>query len=100
MIFVLTCLPPYGHHSFCSILYGLQCLIQTLVGRTNADMAQLKHVFQSRYHRSLEQTVKSDVSGYFEKLLVVCIQVKCLFYHPAPTLIKNVAISDILFLLK
>ncbi|KAF9272023.1 hypothetical protein BGZ88_005306 [Linnemannia elongata] len=51
-----------------------RCLIQTLVGRTNADMAQLKHVFQSKYHRSLEQTVKNDVSGYFEKLLVVCIQ--------------------------
>lgn len=41
-------------------------------------MAQLKHVFQAKYHRSLEQTVKSDVSGYFEKLLVVCIQVKLL----------------------
>ncbi|KAF9902728.1 Annexin A6 [Linnemannia zychae] len=51
-----------------------RCLIQTLVGRSNADMAQLKHAFQTKYHRSLEATVKSDVSGYFEKLLVVCIQ--------------------------
>ncbi|KAG0208047.1 hypothetical protein BGX33_006494 [Mortierella sp. NVP41] len=51
-----------------------RCLIQTLVGRTNADMAQLKYVFQARYYKSLEATVKSDVSGYFEKLLVVCMQ--------------------------
>lgn len=102
MTFVLTCLPPCGLlSSFCSILCDPQCLIQTLVGRTNADMAQLKHVFQSKYHRSLEQTVKSDVSGYFEKLLVVCIQVKCLFL---PSCSSNVVrecrtISDTLFLL-
>ncbi|KAI7817503.1 hypothetical protein BC939DRAFT_465808 [Gamsiella multidivaricata] len=51
-----------------------RCLIQILLGRTNADMAQLKSMFQAKYHRSLESVVKSDVSGYLEKLFVVAMQ--------------------------
>ncbi|KAG0259620.1 hypothetical protein BG011_002511 [Mortierella polycephala] len=51
-----------------------RCLIQVLVGRTNADMAQLKSMYYARYHKSLESVVKADVSGYFEKLLMVCMQ--------------------------
>ncbi|KAF9990739.1 hypothetical protein BGZ75_000125 [Mortierella antarctica] len=51
-----------------------RCLIQVLVGRSNADMAQLKNMYYSKYHKSLESVVKSDVSGYFEKLLMVCMQ--------------------------
>ncbi|KAG0197078.1 hypothetical protein BGX28_009420 [Mortierella sp. GBA30] len=51
-----------------------RCLIQVLIGRSNADMAQLKSMYYARYHQPLENVVKSDVSGYFEKLLVVCMQ--------------------------
>src|SRR5690554_2464125 len=38
-------------------------------------MAQLKSMYYARYHKSLESVVKADVSGYFEKLLMVCMQV-------------------------
>ncbi|KAF8950132.1 Annexin A7 [Haplosporangium bisporale] len=51
-----------------------RCLIQVLVGRTNADMAQLKSMYYAKYHKSLESDVKSDVSGYFEKLLMMSMQ--------------------------
>ncbi|KAF8928424.1 Annexin 11b [Dissophora ornata] len=51
-----------------------RCLIQVLVGRTNADMAQLKNMYYARYRQSLESVVKSDVSGYLEKLFMVAIQ--------------------------
>lgn len=47
-----------------------------LVGRTNADMAQLKSMYYAKYHKSLESDVKSDVSGYFEKLLMMSMQVR------------------------
>ncbi|KAG0338575.1 hypothetical protein BG005_003679, partial [Podila minutissima] len=50
------------------------CLIQVLVGRTNADMAQLKSMYYAKYHKSLESDVKGDVSGYFEKLLMMSMQ--------------------------
>ncbi|KAG0077069.1 Annexin A7 [Podila epicladia] len=51
-----------------------RCLIQVLVGRTNADMAQLKSMYYAKYHKSLESDVKGDVSGYFEKLLMMSMQ--------------------------
>ncbi|KAF9176904.1 hypothetical protein BGZ51_009368 [Haplosporangium sp. Z 767] len=31
-------------------------------------------MYYARYHKSLESIVKADVSGYFEKLLMVCMQ--------------------------
>ncbi|KAG0041383.1 Annexin A11, partial [Gryganskiella cystojenkinii] len=51
-----------------------RCLIQILVGRTNADMAQLRNMYYARYHKNLETVVRQDVSGYFEKLLMICMQ--------------------------
>ncbi|KAF9424469.1 hypothetical protein BGZ76_003513 [Entomortierella beljakovae] len=51
-----------------------RCLIQVLIGRTNSDMAQLKSMFYAKYHKSLENVVKSDLSGYLDKLFVVAMQ--------------------------
>ncbi|KAF9160219.1 Annexin A11 [Mortierella sp. AD010] len=51
-----------------------RCLIQVLLGRTNSDMAQLKNAYYARYRRSLESDVKSDVSGYLDKLFTVAMQ--------------------------
>ncbi|KAF9098127.1 hypothetical protein BGX27_000865 [Mortierella sp. AM989] len=51
-----------------------RCLIQVLIGRTNSDMAQLKNTYYARYHKSLESVVKSDLSGYLDKLFVVSMQ--------------------------
>ena len=39
-------------------------------------MAQLKNMYYARYHKNLESVIRGDVSGYFEKLLMICIQVK------------------------
>ncbi|KAF9579028.1 hypothetical protein BGW38_004894 [Lunasporangiospora selenospora] len=51
-----------------------RCLIQVLVGRTNAEMHQIKSIYYARYHQSMESMVKADVSAYFEKLLMISIQ--------------------------
>ncbi|KAF9992989.1 Annexin A11, partial [Modicella reniformis] len=51
-----------------------RCLIHVLLGRTNADMAALKNLYFAKYHKALESDVKSDVSGYLEKLFMVSIQ--------------------------
>lgn len=51
-----------------------RCLVHVLMGRSNADMAALKNAYYMTYHKSLEQDVKEDVSGYLEKLFVVSIQ--------------------------
>ncbi|KAG0289120.1 hypothetical protein BGZ98_003974 [Dissophora globulifera] len=49
-------------------------MIQVLVGRSNADMAQLKTMYYAKYHKTLESVARSEVSGYLEKLFVICIQ--------------------------
>jgi len=50
------------------------CLIEILVGRTNADIQAIKVAYKEKYHKSLEDDVKGDTSGYFRRLLVTLIQ--------------------------
>jgi annexin A7/11 len=49
------------------------CLIEILVSRTNAELQQIKQVYQSEQHKSLEAAVSSETSGdYKEFLLRLC----------------------------
>jgi annexin A7/11 len=45
-------------------------LIEIMTTRTNAQIHELKMVYQQMYHRSLEQDLIGDTSGHFQRLLV------------------------------
>jgi len=45
-------------------------LIEIMTTRTNAQIHELKHVYQQMYRRSLEQDLIGDTSGHFQRLLV------------------------------
>jgi annexin A7/11 len=50
------------------------CLIEILVGRTNADIQAICKAYKEKYRNSLENDIKGDTSGYFRRLLVALIQ--------------------------
>lgn len=50
------------------------CLIDILVGRTNKDIITLNKVYRSTYHKSLEDDIKGDTSGYFRQFLIALVQ--------------------------
>jgi annexin A7/11 len=45
-------------------------LIDIVCTKSNQEIIALRDAYRVMYHRNLEQDVKSDVSGYFERLLV------------------------------
>uniref|UniRef100_A0A0N4Z1U3 Annexin n=1 Tax=Parastrongyloides trichosuri TaxID=131310 RepID=A0A0N4Z1U3_PARTI len=45
-------------------------LIEILCSRTNAQINEIKNVYQQKYKRDLEKDIKGDTSGYFERILV------------------------------
>ncbi|TPX50436.1 hypothetical protein SeMB42_g02233 [Synchytrium endobioticum] len=49
-------------------------LIEILVGRTNVEMMAIKDAYRRMYNRDLENDVKSETGGNFEKTLVVLLQ--------------------------
>ncbi|KAF9162594.1 hypothetical protein DFQ27_006808 [Actinomortierella ambigua] len=51
-------------------------LIEVLLGRSNNDMAQLKGAYYQRYHKSLEQVVRDDLSGDLKKLFTIVVEGK------------------------
>jgi len=52
------------------------CLIEILVGRTNADIQAICKAYKEKYRNSLENDIRGDTSGYFRRLLVALIQGK------------------------
>uniref|UniRef100_UPI00398F7EE6 annexin A4-like isoform X2 n=1 Tax=Pristiophorus japonicus TaxID=55135 RepID=UPI00398F7EE6 len=51
-----------------------QCLIEILASRSNAEIHEITKVYKAEFKKTLEQDIKSDTSGHFERLLVSLIQ--------------------------
>ncbi|KAG4087345.1 Annexin [Neocallimastix lanati (nom. inval.)] len=62
------------HEAIAGIGTDEDCLIEILVGRTNADIQAITTAYKQKYHNSLEKDIKGDTSGYFERLLVALVQ--------------------------
>lgn len=45
-------------------------LIEILCSRTNQQILAIKAAYQQMYNRDLENDIKSETSGHFERLLV------------------------------
>uniref|UniRef100_A0A3B3S6T1 Annexin n=1 Tax=Paramormyrops kingsleyae TaxID=1676925 RepID=A0A3B3S6T1_9TELE len=46
------------------------CLIEILASRSNAEIREINQIFKSEYKKTLEDTIKSDTSGHFGRLLI------------------------------
>ncbi|XP_069741498.1 annexin A11-like isoform X6 [Narcine bancroftii] len=51
-----------------------QCLIEILASRSNAEIHEINKVYKAEFKKTLEQDIKSDTSGHFERLLVSLVQ--------------------------
>ncbi|XP_072138944.1 annexin A4-like [Mobula birostris] len=51
-----------------------QCLIEILASRSNAEIHEINKVYKTEFKKTLEQDIKSDTSGHFERLLVSLVQ--------------------------
>ncbi|KAM4032624.1 annexin A11 isoform 1-T3 [Anomaloglossus baeobatrachus] len=47
-----------------------ECLIEILASRTNAEIQEINRVYKTEFKKTLEQSIKSDTSGHFQRLLV------------------------------
>ncbi|VDN07022.1 unnamed protein product [Thelazia callipaeda] len=45
-------------------------LIEIMCSRTNAQITELRHVYEHMYHRSLENDLIGETSGHFKRLLI------------------------------
>ncbi|XP_051968958.1 annexin A11-like [Xyrauchen texanus] len=46
------------------------CLIEILVSRSNAEIQEINKVYKAEYKKSLEDSISSDTSGHFRRLLI------------------------------
>ncbi|XP_069609198.1 annexin A11 isoform X2 [Ranitomeya imitator] len=51
-----------------------ECLIEILASRSNAEIQEINRVYKTEFKKTLEQAIKSDTSGHFERLLVSLCQ--------------------------
>lgn len=51
-----------------------QCLIEILASRSNSEIHEINKVYKTEFKKTLEQDIKSDTSGHFERLLVSLVQ--------------------------
>ncbi|XP_043534989.1 annexin A11a isoform X1 [Chiloscyllium plagiosum] len=51
-----------------------QCLIEILASRSNAEIHAINSAYKTEFKKTLEQDIKSDTSGHFERLLVSLVQ--------------------------
>ncbi|XP_077115505.1 annexin A11 isoform X1 [Ranitomeya variabilis] len=51
-----------------------ECLIEILASRSNAEVQEINRVYKTEFKKTLEQAIKSDTSGHFERLLVSLCQ--------------------------
>ncbi|XP_067828590.1 annexin A11-like isoform X2 [Heptranchias perlo] len=51
-----------------------QCLIEILASRSNADIHNINKVYKAEFKKTLEQDIKGDTSGHFERLLISLVQ--------------------------
>uniref|UniRef100_A0A8C5QZZ7 Annexin n=1 Tax=Leptobrachium leishanense TaxID=445787 RepID=A0A8C5QZZ7_9ANUR len=47
-----------------------ECLIEILASRTNAEIQEINRVYKMEFKKTLEQAIKSDTSGHFQRLLI------------------------------
>ncbi|CAN0147004.1 unnamed protein product [Lampetra planeri] len=47
-----------------------RCIIEIMASRGNRDILEIVKLYKTQYHRSLEDDLVSDTSGYFERVLV------------------------------
>ncbi|KAM5141096.1 annexin A11 [Mantella aurantiaca] len=51
-----------------------ECLIEILASRPNKEIHEINSVYKTEFKKTLEQALKSDTSGHFERLLVSLCQ--------------------------
>ncbi|XP_040176556.1 annexin A11 [Rana temporaria] len=51
-----------------------ECLIEILASRSNEQIHEINRVYKTEFKKTLEQALKSDTSGHFERLLVSLCQ--------------------------
>ncbi|XP_040290866.1 annexin A11 [Bufo bufo] len=47
-----------------------ECLIEILASRPNAEIQEINRVYKAEFKKTLEQSLKSDTSGHFQRLLI------------------------------
>ncbi|XP_056387360.1 annexin A11 isoform X2 [Hyla sarda] len=47
-----------------------ECLIEILASRSNAEIHEINRVYKVEFKKTLEQALKSDTSGHFQRLLI------------------------------
>jgi annexin A7/11 len=62
------------HEAIAGLGTDEDCLIEILVGRTNADIKAITEAYKAKYRNSLEKDIRGDTSGYFRALLVALVQ--------------------------
>ncbi|XP_043911702.1 annexin A11 isoform X2 [Protopterus annectens] len=50
------------------------CLIEILSSRTNAEIKEICTIYKSEYKKTLEEHIRKDTSGHFQRLLVSLVQ--------------------------
>ncbi|XP_053556929.1 annexin A11-like [Bombina bombina] len=46
------------------------CIIEILSSRSNAEIQEINRVYKTEFKKTLEQAIKSDTSGHFQRLLI------------------------------
>ncbi|KAM9323776.1 annexin A11 [Gastrophryne carolinensis] len=47
-----------------------ECLIEILASRSNSEVQEINRVYKTEFKKTLEQALKSDTSGHFQRLLI------------------------------
>ncbi|KAM3913578.1 annexin A11 isoform 1-T2 [Leptodactylus fuscus] len=47
-----------------------ECLIEILASRSNAEIMEINRLYKTEFKKTLEQAIKSDTSGHFQRLLI------------------------------
>ncbi|XP_029465352.1 annexin A11 isoform X2 [Rhinatrema bivittatum] len=50
------------------------CIIEILASRSNAEIHEINRVYKAEFKKTLEQAIKSDTSGHFQRLLISLAQ--------------------------
>jgi hypothetical protein len=58
------------HNALSGILTDDQALLRVITTRYGVDLSLIKEVYQQKYNKTLFESVKSETSGHFDKLLL------------------------------
>ncbi|CAH2321734.1 annexin A11 [Pelobates cultripes] len=47
-----------------------ECLIEILASRPNLEIQEINRIYKTEFKKTLEQAIKSDTSGHFQRLLI------------------------------